>query len=195
MVRLFTALCKSLFEIISDEDIFREATGQYSYLDEACPLCGAIGKLIPHGDYTRGLLSLKHSKISDSKLKPLRFKCESCGVTHSLLPDIVIPYGRYSLSFVIRALIAYFERETTVENICAQLNIAVSTLYSWIKRMAAHKDLMLGVLLSRKISALSFLRGLLRSGRLSDILNKFYRGYGFSFMQGRSASATRSRAP
>ena len=131
----------------------------------------------------------------DSILNPRRVKCSSCGATHALLPDIVIPYGRYSLSFVLTALITYFERANTVEKICAQLGIAISTIYEWKKRMLAHKDLMLGILISRKVPALAFLRGLLKSKRLSVILSGFFHRYGFSFMQRRSTSATRSRPP
>lgn len=195
MVRLFTALCKCFLENIYDEIIFREANCHYSYLGEACPRCGAVGKLTPHGDYTRGFTEHKDRKNVDSRLKPLRFLCKSCGATHALLPDIVIPYGRYSLRFVLTVLIAYFERTTTVVKICEQYDIAVSTLYEWKKRMALHKDLMLGVLISRKTTALAFLRNLLGSNNLSDCLRIFFHKYGFSFMQNRSIPASRRRPP
>jgi transposase-like protein len=195
MVRFFTALCKSLLKNICDEVIFQEATYRYSYLGEACPHCGAVGKLAPHGDYTRGFTGRKDRKNVDSWLKPLRFLCKSCDTTHALLPDIVIPYGRYSLSFVLTVLIAYFERTTSVVNICEQFGIAVSTLYEWKKRMALHKDLMLGVLISRKTTALAFLRNLLGSNNLSDCLRIFFHKYGFSFMQNRSIPASRRRPP
>ena len=195
MVRLFTALCKTLLENLCDVTIFQEAIGSFNYLNVACPRTGAIGKLIPHGDYTRGLIYLKNSKCTDAFMKPLRFKCESCGKTHALLPDVAIPYGRYALSFVLTALIAYFERETTVVNICGQFGIAVSTIYEWKKRIAMHKDLMLGLLISSKVPSLAFLKGLLKSRRLSDILRKFYNTHNFSFMQNLSGVATRSRPP
>jgi hypothetical protein len=195
MVRLFTALCKSFFEIISEKDIFDEATGEYSCPSEACPRCGAIGKLAPYGDYTRGLIYEKGGRLADSKLKPLRFKCGSCHAAHALLPDVVIPYGRYSLRFVLTVLIAYFERATTVEKICCQFGIAISTLYEWKKRMAAHKDLMLGVLASSKTKAKAYLRDLLNSGNLSARLQSFFLNHGFSFMQNRSVTTTRSNSP
>jgi len=92
-------------------------------------------------------------------------------------------------------LIAYYEREATVVDICSIFGIAVSTLYEWKKLIVAHKEFMLGVLISRKTPALSFMRSLLGSGNISDILHRFFRKYAFSFMQGASASAAHSVPP
>ena len=195
MLRLFTAFCKSLLEIISEEDIFNDISNGFSHYDKPCPRCNTVGKLTPYGDYDRGLTYLKHSKTIDSRIQPLRFKCESCNVSHAVLPDIIIPYGRYGLGFVLTVLIAYFKRETAVVNICAQFSIAISTLYEWKKRMLLHKELMLGLLISSKIPALAFLQGLLKKRNLSDTLSGFYQKYGFSFMQNRSNVAAQSHPP
>ena len=184
-----------MFEILTDEAIFLEAKGGYRRSGEACPCCGAVGKLTEYGEYSRGLTYLQAGKVADSRVSPLRFECKSCGSTHALLPDIVIPYGRYSLGFVLTVLIAYFERASTVERICENFGIAISTIYEWKKRVLSHKDLMLGLLISRKMPALAFLRGLLGSDGMSDFLRRFFRKYGFSFMQRRSPSASRSRPP
>jgi hypothetical protein len=54
---------------------------------------------------------------------------------------------------------------------------------------------MVGVLLSQKDSALDFLHVLIGSADLSDILSRFFRKYGFSFMQRESATATRPGSP
>jgi transposase-like protein len=195
MVRLFTALCKTLLENLCAQSTYQEAISGYSYRGQACPCCGAIGKFSSYGDYSRGLVDFKGGKSIDIRMKVLRFECLSCNATHALIPDIVIPYGRYATSFVLRVLIAYFERKTTVVEICEQFGIAVSTIYAWIKRMALHKELMLGLLISQKTPALSFLRGLLEAQDLSAQLRRFFRKFGFSFMQGQSAAATRSRPP
>ena len=195
MIRLFTALCKSMFESLTDEPTFFKAKDGYRYENEACPRCGAIGKLIEHGDYSRYLAYLKDEGTTYSRLNPLRFECKSCGATHALLPDIVIPYGRYSLSFVLTALIAYYERKTTVENICMQFGIAISTIYEWKKRILSCKELMLGLIISQKTSALAFLWGLFGSNNLSDSLRAFFCKYGFSFMQRQPSSTSQSRSP
>jgi transposase-like protein len=195
MVRLFTALCKGLLEILSDEIIFDDSTGRYSYRGEACPRCGAIGKFSSYGKYSRGLFYHKGGRNVDSRVWVLRFECKSCESTHALLPDVFIPYSPYSLSFVITVLIAYFEREATVVDICAKFGIAVSTLYRWKELIASHKELMIGILKNRASPAMEFLRDLFESGKLSDYLRDFFRKYGFSFMQNRSIATTRSRPP
>jgi ribosomal protein S27AE len=200
MIRLFTALCKALFENLCDETIFLAAAGRFSYRGERCPKCGAGGKLSPYGDYSRGLVSLIGGKIDARRVKPLRFICAPCGATHALLPDILTPYSPYSLRFKLTVLIAYFEKmereqNITVAAICERFAIAVSTLYEWKELLLEHKDLMLGLLISRKEPALAFLRGLPGSGRPSGRLRDFFRKHGFSFLQNKSASAARSRPP
>jgi len=195
MIRLFTALCKAYFKELSDKQRVQEATDGFNYLGEPCPNCGAIGKLADHGDYGRALTSYEGGEIVDSTVRPERFLCSSCETSHALLPDIIIPYGRYSLLFVLAAMAEYFERAATVAKICERFGIAVSTIYDWKGRIALHKDLMLGALISQKQRAHSYILGLMRSDDLSGILRRFYRKYGFSFMQNRSTPATRSRPP
>ena len=195
MIRLFTALCKVYLKELSEKQRFLTATKEFSHLGGACPKCGAKGKLSEYGDYGRGLTSYEGGQIVDASLRVSRLYCPSCDTTHALLPDIVVPYSPHSLLFMLASLIAYFERAMSVEKICTHFGIAVSTIYDWKGRIALHKDLMLGLLLSGKAPSLGFLRGLLGSRRLSDTLCWFYRRHLFSFMQRRSAPATRSRPP
>ena len=195
MIRLFAALCKIYLKDLSEKQRFLAATKEFSHLGGACPKCGAKGMLSDHGDYGRGLTSFEGGKIVDASLRVSRLYCPSCESTHALLPDIVVPYSTYSLLLMLAALIAYFERAMAVEKICAHFGIAVSTIYDWKGRIALHKDLMLGLLISGKAPSLGFLRGLVGSRRLSDTLRRFYRSHSFSFMQRRSAPATRSRPP
>jgi hypothetical protein len=196
MIRLFPALCKAFIEIIlTDVQVFLGATFSFDYRRARCARCGAIGKLAPHGDYTRNLVSLEGSRPVCCFIKPLRFFCASCKSSHALLPDVITPYSPYSLRFKLAALVCYYERGNTVAAVCEQLNIAVSTLYEWKKLMLVHKELMLGLLISGKTSALAFLNGLFKSSNLSDVLGGFFRRYAFSFMQHQSSSAARSRPP
>jgi transposase-like protein/ribosomal protein S27AE len=194
MIRLFEALCKSLFCSLVDAELFYDATSGFRHYGRHCPRCGARGKLSPYGDYSRWLVSLQ-GKAFAQLIQPLRFKCKSCGATHALLPDILIPYSPYSLRFKLAVLIAYFERGTSVVAICERFGIAVSTLYAWKALFLEHKELMLGVLLSRKEPALAFLRGLSRSADISRILQRFFDRHAFSFMQGRPKTAPRSLPP
>jgi len=195
MIRLFTALCKSFLKELSEWQIFHESTYEYSHLGEACPKCGAKGQLSGHGDYGRGLTSYEDGQIVYRLIGVLRYLCASCKATHALLPDIIVPYSPYSLLFMLTALIAYYDRSGTVAEVCTRFGIAVSTIYDWKDRIAKHKDLMLGVLISRKRRAHSFILGLLDSPDLSGPFRRFFRICGFSFMQNRSISASRSRPP
>jgi len=195
MIRLFTTICKALLEKLTDVGIFNDATDRFRRCDEKCPSCGAFGKLSPYGNYFRNLVSYKGGITVEGRIGPLRFECASCGVTHALLPDIVIPYSPYSLRFKFIVLKAYFERNSTVTAVCEHFGIAVSTLYSWKKRLNEHKELLLGIVESRKESAITFLRNLSEAPCLSDHLHSFFNRYAFSFMQRTPATATRSRSP
>jgi transposase-like protein len=198
MIRLFAALCKALnreLAEISDEQLFQDATERFRHYGARCPVCGAAGKLSPYGSYSRGLTSHRAGRLIDSHIEPRRFECKSCGSTHALLPDVLTPYSPYSLRFKLLVLAAYFERATTVAKICEGFGIAVSTLYEWKKRLISHKDLLLGVLISRKTSALAFLSGLIGAADLSRILCRFFNKYGFSFMQRGRRAATQYVPP
>jgi len=192
MIRLFTALCKSMLKELPDEAVFQETTIGFNWHNERCPGCGAAGKLSPYGYYSRDLVSHDGEKVIESRVQPLRFKCMSCDTTHALLPDIIVPYSPYSLRFMLTVLVAYFERSTTVLDVCTYFGIAVSTLYAWKQRLLEHKDLLLGALASLKESAYAFVDGLLASMQLSEQLKDFFCRYGFSFLQNRSTTTCSS---
>ena len=183
MIRHFSALCKTIFDNFSDEAIFNNAKEGFHYYDEKCPNCGAYEKLSPYGGYFRNLVSYKDGMIVESRVSPPRFECNSCGTTHALLPDILIPYSPYSLRFMLTVLTAYFERNTTVAAVCERFGIAISTLYSWKERLLEHKELIIGMLESIKESALAFLRSLTGAACISDHLRSFFHRHAFSFMQ------------
>jgi len=195
MIRLFTALCKTLLEFVSEDQIFQDSSEGYIHHGKDCPRCGATGKLSSYGGYFRWLVSRRKRKTVSLSVWIRRFECSCCGTTHALLPDILTPYSSYSLNFKLTVLMAYFERDCTVEALCDEFGIAISTLYAWMKCLASHKELMVGVLLSKRTSALDFLRNFTESDGLSDIISRFFHKYGFSFMQGTPASATLSNPP
>jgi transposase-like protein len=195
MIRLFTDICKTLLENITDEGIFQDATNNFIHYTEKCPNCHTSMNLILYSDYVRNLVSFEDGKVIERRVKPKRFKCASCGKTHALLPDILIPYSPYSLRFKLSVLTAYFQRDTTVEAICQCFGIAVSTLYEWKKCLLSHKELHLGILINRKEPASSFLRGLLESTCLSEHLHHFFHRFAFSFMQRTPATASHNRPP
>jgi transposase-like protein len=96
---------------------------------------------------------------------------------------------------MLAALVAYFERSTTVQVVCARYNIAISTLYAWKDRLLEQKDLLLGILMSRKEPAQAFVRDLFESTQLSDRLKDFFCRYAFSFLQKRTEVLAKLRTP
>ena len=64
-------------------------------------------------------------------LRVLRVKCTSCGHTHALLPEMLIPYSSYSLRFILTVLENYFLHIHPVEVICETYQISHSTLYAF----------------------------------------------------------------
>jgi transposase-like protein len=192
MIRLIAALCKTLLESVTDEQIFQEASDGYIHHSKDCPRCSANNKLAPYGGYFRWLVSRWKRKTVDYRIWIRRFKCESCNATHALLPDILTPHSPYSLHFKLTVLIAYFERDCSVETLCEDFGIAISTLYEWKKYLISHRELMIGVLLDQKASTLDFLHALIGSADLSDTLSCFFCKYSFSFMQRAFAAATQS---
>ena len=193
MIRLFTALCNAILQEFIDEQLFLKATHTFNHSKARCPRCGAPGKLSPHGDYSRFLISFEGGLVVVREIHPLRFECASCLSTHALLPDIIVPYSPYSLTFKLAVLLAYFERKTTVESICERFGIAISTLYKWKKNFLSHKKLLIGVLASQKTPALQFIHKLLTD--TSAILQLFFRKHAFSFLQGLPSTTTRSIPP
>jgi transposase-like protein/ribosomal protein S27AE len=195
MIRLFSTLCKKISDTLIEEEAFCKATNGFRPLSEPCPKCGASGKLSPYGDYKRWLVSTDGKGVIAECIYPLRFKCGSCGVTHALLPDILVPYSPYSLRFKLAVLIAYFERDSTVAAVCESFGIAVSTVYEWKKLLESYKRLFLSAVLSMKEPALAFLKGLLGEACLSSRLEGFFRQYAISFMQARPMLATQFLPP
>lgn len=194
MIRLFTAFIKVFSEKISVTDTFTQASRDFNYYDAMCPKCGAAGSLKPHGSYTRNLVYFVKTFIA-CDIDVLLFMCTSCGKTHALLPDVLIPHSQYSLSFMLAVLIAYYERKSSVVKICELYNIAVSTLYEWKKRLEAHKHLMVKTYLDSVPPTLDFIFGLFSRDNSSETLRDFFRTYGFSFMQRNALKTSRSNPP
>ncbi|MCF6094017.1 DUF6431 domain-containing protein [Microaerobacter geothermalis] len=65
-----------------------------------CPACKAQNRLKRHGFYERNALEDGVSY----RIPICRLKCRSCNQTFSLLPDFLIPYFQYTLSFVMKRL-------------------------------------------------------------------------------------------
>ena len=99
--------------------------------------------------------------IAGTRIRILRVRCKHCRRTHAILPEEIIPYLRFTATFIGSALNRYYTRmsfddcfkKETAETICWDLAIEVPQLYRWKKRFEEQKDRYLGALESVKHSA------------------------------------------
>ena len=76
---------------------------------QTCPCCGARGSCSIHAYYDRSLVDFMGGSPVRHSLCIMRLIC-TCGHTHAILPDFIIPYSGYGLFFLLRVLAEYFLR-------------------------------------------------------------------------------------
>lgn len=179
MIRKFTLLCKLILIKKSDLVLFYEATNLLKPTNEICPCCGAKHSCSFHATYERDFIVMESTARHCHKVTIQRVICSSCGHTHALLPDVLIPYGSYSLFFILSVLRDYFQHSYTWESICNSYGISISTLASWIRLFHTQKALWLGALKNSTTSSLDFLNSL----DLGSFLEPFFLKYTVSFLQ------------
>jgi len=67
-----------------------------------CPRCLARHRLTAHGFYSRALVDTQF----DGSIRVRRYLCRSCKRTVSLLPELALPYLRFSVSVISLFLVA-----------------------------------------------------------------------------------------
>lgn len=170
---------------ISDYELFDKAISDFKPSKCSCPKCGAVGRLSPFDSYQRSMISVHDGHCHDSVVSIPRYICNSCGHTHAVLPDILIPFGSYSLRFVITVLSGYLKRSCTVAEYCEHWRIAISTLYRWIHLFVHHYNSWCRIL-DRILW--------LETHAISDVscINQFpygfFQRFKFSFLQGHKMS-------
>lgn len=162
---------------------------------ERCPFCKSVGSCENHAYYRRYLLEYLNGEISVCSLKILRVRCTSCGHTHAILPDPIIPYAGYSLQFILTVLAYYLLRLRPVSGICDHFQISVSTLYRWYRLFLDHRREWLGALASIEEEILSFLNFCFMSDVFSVFAQSFFEKTGISFLQSHKNPAASRRSP
>ncbi len=147
---------------------------------EVCPFCKARQLCSLHSTYERDMIATQHGTVVCHRLTISRVICSSCGHTHAILPDVLIPYGSYSLFFILRVLRLYFLHSYSVEKLCSRYGISISTLYAWVHLFKKQKTLWLGALSDAETSPLSFLCLLMDAPSFPA---KFFHSFFFSFLQ------------
>ncbi|ATW25290.1 DUF6431 domain-containing protein [Candidatus Formimonas warabiya] len=159
-----------------------------------CPYCRAKHPLWSEfASYERDLISFEKGFPVTYRIMITRIICSSCRHTHAILPEIIIPYGSYSLIFILAVLRDYYLSHMTVQELCDKYMIATSTLYAWKRLFLIHKKLWLGIIEDAATKPLSFLSSL-PSLTTSDHLAIFFQNQTQSFLQGVTKTAHFSSA-
>lgn len=160
---------------------------------ERCPSCGAKGGCRFFSSYKRYIVDAVNGQILTEECEILRLIC-SCGHTHAILPDFIVPYDSYSLPCILYILRAYFAHSMTIGEICDAFGISYSTLYRWKAAFFSHKAWWLGLMCSGKTPSLEFLDGILGREHFSDFASGFFIKTLYSFLQTHANPANCCRA-
>lgn len=150
---------------------------------QRCPHCKSTGNCTSHASYERSLVSFEHGKVVYRRLVILRVICISCNRTHAILPDVIIPYGSYSLSYILQLMKDYYTGSLTVEQLCERFQLSVSTFYRLKQTYLSHRLLWLGMTVSAGQEVSDFLLFLEGYNDLSGFLSQFHQLTAFSFLQ------------
>lgn len=191
MIRLNALDCKLKNTILSVRDLFRQSLEQSPLFLLVCPYCGAKGTCNKRGSYERSLVTFPDGKPQVVRLGIPRVQC-TCGKSHALLPDFIVPYLSYSLPMILRILSDFFTRRLTIRGICEKYLVSPPLIYRFKKRFLIHKKQWLGILRDMELSTISFMEELLTSSydRFHDA---FLRLTTYSFLQSHKNPANCSR--
>jgi len=194
MIRVFTIFCKLNLKKLSAETLFSAAMQEFSkdelfFLLLPCPFCKAKHpNWSYHASYKRYLISFEKGLPVAYEISITRLICSSCSHTHAILPEIIIPYGSYSLIFILSVLRDYYLANMTIRTLCDKYQISSSTLYAWKHLFLIHKKLWLGLLENISQDSLVFLSSFPSISSSLD-LEIFFKSHAQSFLQGVSKTA------
>ena len=145
-----------------------------------------------HASYTRDIISFYHGKRQESQVVIPRVYCESCGTTHALIPVHLIPYGSYSIRFILAVIYVYSKKKYSVEKLCEHYSISISTLYTWLKLFHEHFNSWFSIM-EQTISVSSC--AILKIYSLENFPSRFFKRFNFSFLQLRKTSLANLSPP
>ena len=172
MIRKNSLFCKLIRIKSSSKLLFDSFMAGFLPEKETCPYCGASHTCHSHASYDRNLIDFI-----------CRVICRSCGHTHAILPDLIIPYSTYGLFFILRVIAEYLTGRYSVEQLCSRFDISHSMLYRWYSLFLSHKQEWLGMLTSAETSSFAFLKSLCRIPAFSAFASAFVLHTSVSFLQ------------
>ena len=182
MIRKNLIKCNLIRINKSGKVLFEEYMASYRPETETCPYCKTKGSCKIFGYYMRYLIDYVDGKPIVARIRVLRVIC-SCGATHAVLFDPIIPYEQHSLLFILRVLAEHFLHRMTVEMICEAFEISASTFRRWKNLFEKHRQDWQGTLASIESSLLESLRLIVHREPFADFSLGFFRLTGVSFLQ------------
>jgi len=190
IIHLQSLKSKRNFSEKSAEEIISESEKAFRIEEAICPHCGAKGNLKRHDMYYRNLIDICDGQHTSTVIEITRLICE-CEHTHAVLPDIIVPYGIYSVRFILTVLEEYYSSQAdknnpnrlTVSGICAKYGITHTMLYKWKGIYTKNKDLWLGITKSYRVPAIEHITQLIKSSALSVYSIEFFEKAGMMFLQ------------
>lgn len=180
MIRVFHTFSKSFLSCNSDLKRFNAVYDNLNIHSLTCPLCRTKFNCTFLSSYSRNMITFENGLNTCHTVSVTRVICNSCSHTHAILPDHLIPFGSYTLSFVLTVLRVYFLGAKTITSLCDFFQISISTLYEWIKLFKEQKHIWLGILNDAVISEVKFIEDILCC---SNSISSFYQITKTSFMQ------------
>lgn len=150
---------------------------------ETCPICKSTGNCHVHGYYGRRLIDYRNGQMEEAELCVLRVICDSCGHTHAILPDVIVPYSSYGIVFILLLLGEYFVRTGAIEKICEKYGISMTQLYRWLDTWQKHKTEWLGVLTAAENEDRAFWQQVTVDEDYSPFASEFTDRTSISFLQ------------
>ncbi len=128
---LYSAL--ALSNHISDLELHRAAVDSF--------LRNNRRRITKAGSYSRDMISIhnSHRVTNEIEIFRFRYKDDPSFQTHSLSSDILIPFGSYTIRFVLHVLYIYYKHSLSVSDLCSYFAISPSTLYDWKRLFGSHK--------------------------------------------------------
>lgn len=182
MIRKNLIKCKLNFTNTSGKHYFDSCMDSFCPEAEVCPCCNRKGDCVSHAFYKRRLLDFVNDRFFTSNLWILRVIC-SCGATHAILPDPIIPYRSYSLFFILAVLRDHFIHLIPIETVCDKYSISVKTFYRWKDLFNQHRKEWLGLLVSMELDERRSLERLQEMESFADFAIAFFLQTGISFLQ------------
>ena len=193
MIRKNELNCKLFFIKDSGEVIHTRRMAGFRADMEVCPTCGQRGSCSVHAYYKRHLVDFVNGHVVCVQIRITRVICGSCGHTHAILSDTIVPYESHSLFFILRVLGEYSLRRMSIEKLCRRYDISLKTLYRWRDLFRKHQREWQGYLTAMETTLKQAIHAIASFDPFQKFASDFFNSTGLSFLQRHANPASNRR--